>query len=94
MLEVAGELEAGDKEGAVLEEVGVGVGLAELDGVAVERDPGVAVGAAPVVCELHLDAAGGGSLGGRGDEGGEEGESDGRGGQHCEGWLDCKRLGV
>lgn len=93
-LEVAGELEAGDEEGAVLEEVGVGVGLAELDLGAVERNPGVAVGAAPVVGELHLDAAGGMTLGGRGDEGGEEGESEGDGGEHCEGWLGWKELGV
>lgn len=93
VLEVGDELHAGDEESSAGFQVGVGVGGAELNVGAIERDSGIAIVSGEIVGELHTDGgtavAGGGSR--RGSEG-EEGESESDGGLHfdtrCLDWED------
>lgn len=82
VLEVGGELEAGDEEGSVYLQVGVAISLSEDNVGAIKRNAGVAVGSSDIVGKLDLNSAGRAS--GRGCRGsdGEGRESKGNDGLH------------
>ena len=82
VLEVGGEEQAGDEEGAVLLQVGVSVGLSKIHGTAIKGDTGVAVCSSLVIGKLDLDGANVASAGsGRGRQS-KEGEGGGDGEAH------------
>lgn len=87
VLEVGSELQAGDKEGAVLLQVGVSISFSKVDVGSVKRDTSVAICSSDVVGKLDLNSASSASGGScRGNEG-KEGDSEGDSGLHFDGDL-------
>lgn len=82
VLEIGSELQAGDKEGAILLQVGVSISLSKVDVGSVKRDTSVSICSSDVVGKLDLNSASGASGGSRRGNKGKEGDSEGDSGLH------------
>lgn len=80
--EVAGELQAGDKESSIHLQVGVGVSLSKDNVGSIKRDQGVAVCSSDIVGKLNLNSASGAASRSCRDSKSKGGESEGNGGKH------------